>query len=559
MKQVVVDLLSQEIKLPGKEIGNLIEIPPNDTLGDYAFPCFFLAKIEKKSPLLIAENLVEKLRKKLPKEISGVEMTTGYVNFFVDKKVLAMNVLKSVDKIILGKKKTKKKVMIEFSQPNTHKAFHVGHIRGTSLGESLARIFEFSGRKVIRANYSGDTGMHIAKWIWCYTKYHKNESLSSDESWIAGIYVDAVQRLAKNEKLQREVEEINRKLDSKEDKELNELWKKTRKLSVDSWKKIYKELNTKFDVHYFESEVEQLGKKITKSLIKKGIAEVSDGAVIIDFEKKGFADLGIWVLLRSDGTVLYSAKDLVLAEKKMKDFNLDESIYVIGNEQELHMKQLFKVLKLDGFKMAGKLRHVSYGMVRLPTGKMSSRTGDNILYSDFMKEVVDFASKEISKRFKLVKKELNRRAVAVAIATIKYSMLKQGSNKNIIFDKKEALRFEGDTGLYLLYSYARASSIIKKVKSKKKIRVLDLNPKEVALLKKITSFEEIVSQAYGRLAPNLVANYCYELASLFNEFYHACPVIGSDEEGFRVRLVEKFREVLKEGLHLLGIETIEEM
>ncbi len=556
MKQKIIDLLAKHLKgkLKKGEIENLVEIPPNDEMGDYAFPCFALAKIEKKSPLLIAEELKKKL--KLPKEISNTSAVAGYVNFFVDKSLLAERVLKVAGKSGYGKKKIKLTGMIEFSQPNTHKAFHVGHIRGTSIGESLARIAEFFGEKVIRANYSGDTGMHIAKWIWCYKKYHAKEKLRGDESWIAGIYVDAIKRLKEDEELKEEAEEINRKLDSKEDKNLNELWKKTRKLSIDSWKEIYKQLGTHFDKHYFESEVETKGKEIAKDLVRKKFAEISDGATIINLEKYG---LSVWVLLRKDGTVLYSAKDLALAQKKFKDYKLDWCVYVHGSEQNLHFNQLFKVLGMIGFEKHKDLHHVGFDLVRLPHGKMSSRTGDNILYSDFIKEITDYAKKEISKRFKLSKKELEKRALAISMAAIKYSMLKQGINKSIIFNKEEAMSFEGDTGPYLLYSYARASSILRKVKSNKKVKIVDLKKQEIALLKKIAVFPQVVEKAYEDFAPNLIANYCYELASLFNEFYHNCPVLGSDEEGFRLKLVDCFRSVMKTSLVLLGIDVVEEM
>jgi arginyl-tRNA synthetase len=560
MKEIIVKLLLKQVKLKKQEIEKLVEVPPQDEMGDFAFPCFSLAKIEKKNPLEIAKDLTEKLRKAgLGKGVSGVEVAGGYVNFFINKKLLAMGVLKNAGKFgggKGGKGKKSEKVMIEFSQANTHKAFHVGHIRGTSIGESLARISEAMGNKVIRVNYQGDTGMHVAKWIWCYLNYHKKEKLKKDESWIAGIYVDAIKRLALNEKLQIGVDEINRKLDLKKDKKLNELWKKTRKLSLDSLEVIYKDLNTNFDKYYFESEVEAEGKKIVNNLLKKKIAKKSEGAVIMDLEKYG---MGVWVLLRGDGTVLYSSKDLALAEEKFKNFKLDESIYVIGNEQDLHLRQLIKTLELSGFKDVNNIKHISYGMVRLPTGKMSSRTGDNILYSDFKKEIVNYAQNEITRKFKLSKKELEQRGLIVAVAAIKYSMLKQSSNKNLIFDKTKALKFEGDTGPYLLYSYARASSIIRKVKSKKKIKIIDLKDEEVRLLKKLAGFEDVVENAYENLAPNLIANYCYELASLFNEFYHCCPVLGSEEEGFRLKLVDAFRIVMKKGLGLLGIDVLEEM
>ena len=556
MKKKIIDLLSKELKIKKDKIKNLIEIPPEE-MGDFAFPCFQLAKKEKKSPLLIAENLAEKLRKNgLGKDIDNIEAKAGYVNFFIDKKILAARILKSALKRDYGGQKIKLEGMIEFSQANTHKAFHVGHIRGTSIGESLARIAEFMGERVIRANYEGDIGMHVAKWIWCYTKYHSKEKLKQDEAWIAGIYVEAIRRLSENEKFQEEVNEINKQLEERSDKKLNELWRKTRKLSLDALNIIYKDLNTYFDKYYFESQFEESGKKIAHELVKKGIAEISEGAVIVNLEKY---NLGIWVLLRKDGTVLYSAKDLALALQKFKDYKLDWNVYIHGGEQTLHFNQLFKVLELMGFKDLKKCYHFGFGLVRLPTGKMSSRTGENILYSDFKKEITDYASKEIKKRFKLSKNEVERRALIISIAAIKYSMLKQDINNIIIFDKEKALQFEGDTGPYLLYSYARASSILRKIKIRKKIKIIDLKKEEIALIKKISSFPEIIEKAYEEFAPNIIANYSFELSQLFNEFYHSCPVLGSLEEGFRLKLVEAFKITLGKGLGLLGIDVLEEM
>ncbi|MCA9485293.1 MAG: arginine--tRNA ligase, partial [Nanoarchaeota archaeon] len=283
MKQEVIKALKKYVGLTQKEFEKLLEVPPSQDLGDFSFPCFALAKEHKKPPTQIASQLAEKIKSSW---IEKVEAKGPYLNFFLNRKKLAT---KTISEILKEKDKygnqniSKEKIMIEFSQPNTHKAFHVGHIRGTSLGESIARIQEAVGNKVIRANYSGDTGMHIAKWLWCYQKFHKNEKLSSEESWIASIYVDAVKKLAEKEEYQSEVEELNRKLESREDLELNKLWEKTKKYSIDSWKKIYSELNTKFDIHYFESQTELPGKKLAQDLVKKKIAKISEGATIIDF------------------------------------------------------------------------------------------------------------------------------------------------------------------------------------------------------------------------------------------------------------------------------------
>ena len=567
MKEAIVKLLKEalakkKINLKEEEIEKFIEVPPSSEMGDYAFPCFFLVKTLKQEPSQIALEIREKITA-IPDGFEDIQTSGPYINFILDRKTTALNLLQE----ILSKKENfgktdsgkSKKTMIEFSQPNTHKAFHVGHIRGTSLGESLSRISEFNSEKVIRANYSGDTGMHIAKWIWCYKKYHSKEKLKNNELWIASIYTDAVKRLAKNKNLQLQVDEINRKIGTRENKKINELWKKTRKMSIDSWKKIYKELNTKFDVNFFESELESDGLKIVDELLAKKIAELSEGAVIINLNKCG---LGVWVLLRKDKTVLYSTKDIALARKKFEEFKIDKNIYVVGAEQSLHMRQLFKTLEIMGIKEADKCKHVPFSEVRLPTGKMSSRTGENILYSDFIKEITDYAKKEIKKRIpEISKTELEKRALKISIAAIKYSMLKQTPNKNIIFNKHDALNFEGDTGPYVLYSYARASSILRKSKTKlKKVSQLDeLEEKEVDLIKKLSQFPEVVFNAYTNLNPSVIANYSYHLAQIFNEFYHACPVIGSENQEFRLLLVEAFRQVLKNSTFLLGIDVVERM
>lgn len=558
MKEAIALLISKQIPLKKEEILALIEIPPTPDLGDYAFPCFSLAKIIRKNPVEIAKDLARDLS---PNEkFEKISAVGPYVNFFIDKKSFSINVIKGIQqqKNKFGSSKSgKEKIMVEFSQANTHKAFHIGHVRGTSLGESLSRILEFTGNKVIRANYQGDIGMHVAKWLWCYEKYHKKEKLRKDEAWIASIYVDAVKRLAEKPELQDQVDIVNRKLDEKSDKNLNDLWKKTRKLSLDAFEKIYHELNTEFNNYFFESELEEKSKEICQELLKKSIATISDGATIINLEKD---NLGVWVLLRRDGTVLYSAKDLALAEKKFNKLKIDKSIYIVGAAQTLHMNQLFKTLEMMNFNQASKCEFIPVTEVRLPTGKMSSRTGENILYSSFLAELKEYSKSEIKKREKLSEKELEKRALAISIASLKYAMLKQDPNKTITFSKEEALAFEGNTGPYLLYSYARARSILKKSKNKAhKLNIKSINEKEKELIVKLSKFPEVISSAAQNLSPNDIANYAYELSKSFNEFYHSSQVIGSDEEDFRLVLVDSFSQVLKNSLFLLGIPVLESM
>lgn len=556
MKEKIISAL-KVTDLDSKIISELIEIPKDSAHGDYAFPCFILSKTMKKSPVHIAQELVKKIKKN---EFEKVEAQGGYVNFFLDSKKVAHNLLSD---ILKEKKKYgsnndgKGKVfMMEFSQPNTHKAFHVGHIRGTSLGESIARIRDFSGYKVVKANYSGDTGMHIAKWLWAYSNFHKNEEIKNDESWFAKIYVEAVQKLEGNEKGEAEVLEINKKLDERKDARLLKMWKDTRAKSISAWKPIYKDLDVEFDEYYFESQVEEKGKKIALDLVKKGIAEISDGATIMNLKNK---NLGVWILLRKDGTVLYSAKDLALAEEKFAKYSMDESLVITNSEQNLHFQQLKKTLEIMKFKNYEKYNHIGFESVRLPEGKMSSRTGKNILYAEFRSELVEAAKEEILKRDKISGKEIEERATAIAIAAMKYSMLKQDTNKVIIFNKEEAIRFEGDSGPYLLYSYARANSILKKSKASKTFKIEKIENSERALINQLSIFPDIVLECSRTFNVNSIAHYAYNLSQKFNEFYHSCQVIGSKEEKFRLALVSAFAQVLENALYLLGIPILKKM
>ncbi|MBI5871633.1 arginine--tRNA ligase [archaeon] len=564
LKALLSTLLPDTAQAAVSKIPLLLETPPDPALGDIALPCFFLSPAFKKSPQLIAQELASKLQEKKPKEIERVLAVNGYLNIFISKNLLSKFVLGSIlkQKQKFGRGGLKEKIMIEFSQANTHKAFHVGHIRGTSIGESLARISEFMGNKVLRANYQGDTGMHVAKWLWCYLKYHKNKKLKEDESYIASIYTEAVRRLTENPELQHEVDLINKSLDEKSDKPLLSLWKKTRSISLNSLKPIYACFNTKFDIFYFEKDMEQRGKQIAQDLLKKGIAQESEGAIIVDLTSQA---LGILVLVRKDGTALYSAKDLALAEKKFTQFKLDKSIYIIGAAQTLYFSQLFKMLYLMDFPHAHKLKVIHFSEVRLPSGKMSSRTGENILYSDFKEEITKAAQEQLLKRFPSIKKkELDKRALAISIASIKYNMLRQDANKSIIFKKEEALSFEGDTGPYLLYSYARASAILRKAHIPPNFRtnsIITTEKIEFDLIKHLADFPCAIQSAYTHLEPSIIANYASRLAQLFNEFYHACPVLHAEKAILKSRLalVLSFTIILKQALYLLGIKVLEKM
>jgi len=344
------------------------------------------------------------------------------------------------------------------------------------------------------------------------------------------------------------------------------LWKKTKEWSMKDFYRIYNELGINFDVFFFESQVEKPGKKIVLDMLKKGIAEKSEGAVIINLEKYG---LKVFLLLKSDGTSLYSTKDLALAKKKFDDYKIDKSIYVIGSEQRFYLRQLFKTFEIIGFKQAKKCYHLSYELVMLKEGKMSSRLGNIVLYSDLSKKIFEKASKEVEKRHKQwPEKDKKKATKQVSLAAMKFSMLNQDNNKTIVFDINKSLDFEGETGPYIQYAHARICSILRKFgKSIDKgfIDKTDLSllkeKEEKEIIKLLGKFPDVVENAASSYKPSLISRYLLDLSQGFNEFYHIHQILKEKQElrNARILLIDSVRQVLKNGLNLLGIEAPERM
>lgn len=554
MKDVIVNLIKREVGVVNFDVENSIEVPPNSKMGDFAFPCFSLAKSLRENPMGIAEDLAEKLRKKLPREISGVDFKGAYVNFFIDKKILAEKILSEVKKKNFGKNNfgEGKKIVIDMSSPNIAKPFGIGHLRSTIIGNSIGRICEANGFEIVKINYLGDWGTQFGKIILGWKKWGDEKKLNKNPiGHLLEIYVRA-----NVEKFEEEARVEFKKLESG-DKENLALWKKFRDLSLAEFNKIYDFFGIKFDVISGESLYNGKMDEVVEDLRKKKIARKDKGAIVVDLKKDG---LGVALIQKSDETSLYTTRDLTAAKERKKEYNFYKMIYEVGAEQKLNFMQLFKILEKMGYSWFKDCVHVAHGLYLDKDGKkFATRKGKTVFMKDILDEVVDKAKKNLLKRENLSGKELDERARRVSLAAIFYGDLKNNREHNMVFDIDRFLAFEGDTGPYLLYSYARASSIVRKVKSKKTIKILDLKDSEIRLLKKISDFEDVVVKAYENLAPNLVANYCFELAQIFNEFYHTCPVLGSEEEGFRLALVDAFRISLKRGLDLLGIEAIEEM
>jgi arginyl-tRNA synthetase len=554
----IADLLKKELKL--KEIS--LEIPPNPNLGDYAFPCFSLAKQFRKNPVEIAKELAAKI--KPTGFIREIKEIGPYLNFFIDKQKLAGTLIKEIlakkEKFGSGKKK-KERIMVEFSQANTHKAFHIGHVRNICLGIALSNVLEFSGYKVIRANYQGDIGPHVVKCLWGLMHFNDKAPKENRLRWLGEIYAKANKKISGDEKLEAEIREMTKSLYDG-DKKLTSLWKETRQWCLDDFDKIYSEFEIKFDNLFFESEVEKAGIKIVKAMLEKGLAKVSDGALIIDLEYYG---LGIFLLLRSDGVALYSTKDIALAKEKFEKYKIDRSIYVVGSEQELHFKQLFKTFEIMGFKQASKCYHLSYGLVMLPEGKMSSREGTVILYDDLKDKLYEAAKKGINERHRdWTKEDTEKGKHSLVFSALKFGMVSRETNKSILFDWDTALAFEGETGPYIQYAHARICSILRKYNGKMPARINYslLNAKEEeGLLNLLSQFPEKVEESAEHYRPYVIAKYLIELAQLFNEYYHAQQILQASKGIMeaRIKLISSVKQVLANGLNLLGIDAPERM
>jgi len=564
IKQYILDAV---VTAFGKEVDRSkieIEAPPSPEMGDLAVPCFYFTKVNRISPNQIAAELKDKIPAK--GVIKKVENTGPYLNFYLSGRYLSSHVLKEIVKKEeqYGARKLskdrKETIMLEYSQPNTHKEFHIGHLRNAVLGSALINLYRSQGYKVIAANYIGDIGSHVAKCLWALEKFHSGEEPAENKGKFLGqIYTEAVAKVEENPDYKKEADEVQQKLE-RNNKQWIALWKKTRQWSLDDFNRIYKLLGIKFDQFYYESEVEKPGKKIVGELLEKGIAEKSEGAVIINLEKY---DLKNFLLLKSDGSSLYSTKDLALAQLKFKKYKLDRSYVLIDTRQDFYFQQLFKTLDVMGF--AQKMDTILYEFVTLKDGAMSSRKGNVVIFDDFYKEILSRAEEETKKRHEnWTEDKIKETAKQITLAAIKFSMLKSNNESIIVFDPQEALSFDGYSGPYLQYTVSRINSILKKeaAPSAKQVNFGKLNLQlEKELILALSRFPEIIGEASRESQPSYLAKYLFDLARLFSSYYQAVPVLNSESaiKQARLLLIMEIKQVLSNGLEILGIPTVEQM
>jgi arginyl-tRNA synthetase len=510
--------------------------------------------------------------------LSHVEAVRGYLNLYYKTQEFTRRVVDTVleQKHLFGSgPATNQRIMIEFSHPNTHKAFHVGHLRGTILGEALCRILEFSGHTVVRANYPGDMGLHVIKWLWGYLKYHNGEEPSADiTGWMGEVYADASRRLEETPDLEAEVRAIYARWDQ-HDPEIVALWERTRAWSLEGFRQMYAALDVHFDVYYFNSQEEKPGKEIVEELIHRGIASddrPQGGAVIVKIdevlglEKEQYRTA---VVLRSDGTALYSTEDLALVKHKFADYpDLAKSLYLVDVRQSLHFTQIFKILEMAGVEQSQRCGHISYELVTLPGNVvMSSREGTVVLLEDLLREATSRAREEARKKNpSLTGEQLDSVAKAVGLGALKYPMLARENTKMVTFDWQAALDFNGQAAPYIQYAHVRCNSILKRANDQVLERSEadfshDLHPAEIELVDQISRFPDEVQRAAAEYKPLVIASSAYNIAKAFAGFYDACPVVQAKPEvrEARLQIVAATKQTLANALGLLGIVAPEVM
>ncbi len=503
-----------------------------------------------------------------PEGISKVEAVRGYLNLTFSPSSFASQVIETVHRegLLFGKgQPTGKRIMVEYSQPNTHKAFHVGHLRNVVLGSAVCNILEWAGNEVIRANYIGDIGLHVIKWLWCYLKYHNGEQPPADRvRWIGEIYVQASRYYEEDPAVEPEVRALFARWD-KRDPEIVALWEKTRHWSLEAFEQIYQLLGVRFDRFYFESEVEDSGKEIVKTLIEKGLArdERPEGSVYIPLDDfTGTKDkYRVLVILRSDSTSLYATKDLSLAIQKFEEYQLDRSIYIVDVRQSLYLQQIFKTLELLGYSWASQCYHLAYEIVTLPGNvTIASRDGAVVLLEDLVAEATSRALEIVqTKNPEVSLQQQAAVAHAVALGAIRYSMLSRDSSKVVTFDWESALDFNGQAAPYIQYATVRANSILRKAGDLPGHWQVpaELQPVEITLIDLISRVPQEIQKSARDIKPLVLSTHVYDLARAFNDFYNQCPVLQADPEvrGFRLQLVAASRQAIRNLLSILGIET----
>lgn len=585
--------LEKAIKKGLKEIYNVsvdsveFQATNKDFEGDITVVIFAFLRYIKGNPVEIGTKLGVYLNEIVP-EIKDFNVVKGFLNLVISDTffLTSFNEIYTTPNFgFVEPNPNEKAVMVEYSSPNTNKPLHLGHIRNNLLGYSVAEIIKASGKKVYKTQIINDRGIHICKSMLAWQRFGNGETpestgLKGDK--LVGNYYVAFDKTYKEEIAhlisEGKTEEEAKKqapilLEAQEmllkweagDAEVVSLWKTMNNWVYEGFNKTYKELGVYFDKNYYESTTYLLGKDVVADGLEKGVFyKKEDGSVWIDLTDDGLDEK---IVLRADGTAVYMTQDLGTAIERFKDFDLSELVYTVGNEQDYHFKVLFLILKKLGFKWAENLYHLSYGMVDLPSGKMKSREGTVVDADDLMEEMVDTArniSQELGKLEGYSKPEKEKLYKIIGLGALKYYILKVDPKKRILFNPEESVDFNGNTGPFIQYTYARIQSIIRKADFdfSEEISAIELQSKERELIKQMQQFPEIIQNAAKNHSPAVLANYTYDLVKEYNSLYQSLPILGSENEKekiLRTQLSAKVGEIIKAAFKLLGIEVPERM
>ncbi|MBU3177641.1 arginine--tRNA ligase [Clostridium estertheticum] len=566
-KKVVAQRIKQLVELDIETIENLIEIPPKPEMGEFAFPCFQLSKVMRKAPNMIAKDLKEKIEKE---GFEKIECFGPYLNFFLDKGVFIKNTVEKIldegDNYGSSKIGEGKNIVVEYSSPNIAKPFHVGHLFTTVIGNSLYKILSFEGYNCTGINHLGDWGTQFGKLIYAYKNWVDEEALASEPiKELLRIYVKFHEEADIDPTLNEQAKMYFKKLEDGCDEEV-ELWTKFRDVSLVEFKKLYETLNVKFDSYAGESFYCDKMDDIIKDIDAKGLLVDSNGAKVVMLDEYNIPPC---IIKKSDGATIYATRDLAAATYRKKTYDFYKNIYVVGKDQALHFKQVFTTLKLMGNKWADDCVHVPFGTVRFADKKLSTRKGDVIFLDDLLNqavaktlEVINEKNPELENKEDVAKK--------VGIGAIVFTYLKNHRERDIVFNWEEMLSFEGETGPYVQYTYARAKSILRKVEETSKNNETDveldynkLNSKEeFELVKQLEGFQKSILFAIDKLEPSMVTRYVIDVAKAFNKFYNQYNISNLKDESdkkAKIKMVEATCVVIKNALGLIGIEVVDRM
>lgn len=562
-KKLISESIKSEIEdLTLEEITALIEVPPNKEMGDYAFPCFKLAKIFRKAPNAIAEDLAGKIQP--TDDINKIINLGGYVNFFVNKESLAKKVInqalsekENYGKSDFGKGKT---VVVEYSSPNIAKPFHIGHVRTTVIGNALSKIYQSQGYHVEKLNHLGDYGTQFGKLIVAYKLWGDKQAVEKDPiKELLKLYIRFHDEAETKPEMEDEAREWFTKLENG-DEEAKDLWQWFRDESLKEFSRVYKLLDIEFDSYVGESFYSDKMPAVIEELKEKNLLEESDGAMIVNLED---SKLPPALIQKRDGSTLYLTRDLASAFYRKKVYDFDKSIYVVGAQQELHFKQCFEIIKRMGYDWYKDMIHVQFGMVALEEGTMSTRKGRVVFLEDVLNQAID-RTRQIIEEKNPDAENIDEVAKAVGVGAVVFQELSNSRIKDYTFSWDRTLSFEGETGPYVQYTHARCCAVLRKAGQpvSADINYELLSDQDAAdVLSVLENFNKSIMTAMNKNEPHIVTRFVLDLAQAFNKFYHNSPILVEDADlrAARLALVEATRQTIENALNILGMKAPQKM